>query len=154
MARAKSSTTEKTSAKKPAAKKKPKLLSGGNPQIPKGDGDGPVQDYIAAMPGWKQEVGRTLDALAQAALPKLNKAVKWNTPFYGVDGSGWIMGFHCVTKYVKVTFFNGEALDPKPPETSSMPKVRYFHIYEGDEIDAKQFKKWLRQAAKVEGWFP
>ena len=146
------------SAKKPASKKTasktPKLLSGGNPQIAKGDGDAPVQAFIDAMPGWKQGVGRELDALVRKVLPKANRAVKWNTPFYGVDGHGWIMGFHCVTKYVKVTFFNGAALDPQPPESSKMAKVRYVHIHEGEAIDTKQFTKWLRQAAKVDGWFP
>ncbi|HEY8577813.1 MAG TPA: DUF1801 domain-containing protein [Devosia sp.] len=124
------------------------LLSGGNPQIPKGDGDGPVQDYIAAMPGWKQEVGRTLDRIISEALPGVRKAVRWNTPFYGID-DGWFLGFHCLTRYVKVSFFHGAALDPVPPGTSKQQHVRYLDIYEGDAIDERQFADWVRQAAQL-----
>lgn len=129
-----------------AEKKSPVLLSGGNPQIPKGDGDGPVQDYIAAMPGWKQAVGRQLDAIITRALPAVNKAVRWNTPFYGI-GDGWILGYHCMTRYVKVSFFQGMSLDPVPPGSSRQKDVRYLDIYEGDAIDEAQFADWVKQAA-------
>ena len=110
----------------------PKLLSGGNPQIPKGDGDAPVQAYIAAMPGWKHDVGRRLDALVVQAIPGVQKAVRWNSPFYGVAGQGWFLSYHCFTKYVKVTFLNGGSLQPMPPVESKQPDVRYLHIYEDD----------------------
>jgi hypothetical protein len=130
----------------------PKLLSGGNPQIAKADGDAPVQDYIAAMPGWKRNVGRQLDVLITRTLPKVRKAVKWNSPFYGVDGKGWFLSFHCFTKYVKVTFFNGGSLHPLPPGESKHKEVRYLDIREDDEIDEKQMAKWIRQAAKAPGW--
>jgi hypothetical protein len=129
-----------------------KLLSGGNPQIPKGDGDAPVQAYIAAMPGWKSAVGRRLDELVTSAVPDVRKAVKWNSPFYGAEGRGWFLSFHCFTKYVKVTFFNGASLDPPPPVESKHSEVRYFHIHEGEEIDEKQVKSWVRQAAALPGW--
>ncbi len=130
---------------------KVKLLAGGNPRIAKGQGDGPVQDYIAAMPGWKQEVGRQLDALIVRALPKVRKAVKWNTPFYGVDGATWFIGFHCLTKYVKVAFPMGSHLDPPPPGTSKQKDVRYLDIHEGGAIDGKQFMAWVKQAARLPG---
>lgn len=123
-----------------------KLLSGGNPQIPKGDGDGPVQDYIAAMPGWKHDVGKRLDAIIVRALPNVNKAVRWNSPFYGTK-DGWILGYHCMTRYVKVSFFQGMSLDPIPPGTSKQKDVRYLDIHEGDAIDEEQFADWVRQAA-------
>jgi hypothetical protein len=144
-------------AKKPASPKQaptsagPLLLSGGNPQIPKADGDAPVQAYIAAMPGWKHEVGRRLDALVVATVPGVRKAVRWNTPFYGVEGRGWFLAFHCITKYVKVTFFRGAALDPVPPEASKVANVRYFHIHEGDPFDADLVASWVRQAAALPG---
>lgn len=131
---------------------KPKLLSGGNPQIAKGEGDAPVQEYIAAMPGWKRDVGRQLDALITRTVPKVRKAVKWNSPFYGIDGKGWFLSFHVFTKYVKVTFFNGGALRPLPPGESKHKEVRYLDIREDDEIDEKQLAKWIRQAAKRPGW--
>jgi hypothetical protein len=130
----------------------PKLLSGGNPQIPKGDGDGPVQDYIAAMPGWKSAVGRRLDELVTAAVPDVRKAVRWNSPFYGVEGGGWFFSFHCFTKYLKLTFFDGAQLDPVPPEVSKDENVRYFHIFEDDEIDEALMTSWLEQAAALPGW--
>ena len=130
----------------------PKLLSGGNPQIPKGDGDGPVQDYIAAMPGWKQRVGRALDAIVTRTLPEVQKAVKWNSPFYGVVNPIWFMSFHCFDRYVKVTFFDGASLDPPPPETSKYTKIRYLHVHEDDVIDEKRFAKWVKQASKLPGW--
>jgi len=137
----------------PKAKKatKPKLLSGGNPQIAKGDGDAPVQAYIAAMPGWKRDVGRRLDALIVRTVPDVQKAVKWNSPFYGVEGQGWILSFHCFTKYVKVTFFRGTSLRPPPPGESKQEDVRYLDIHE-DDLDESQLAKWVRQAAKLPGW--
>lgn len=131
---------------------KPILLSGGNPQIAKADGDAPVQAYIAAMPGWKGDVGRRLDALIERAVPNVCKAVKWNTPFYGIEGQGWFVGFHCITKYVKVSFFRGIALRPLPPVASKQPEVRYFHIHEDDEIDEELVVSWIRQASRLPGW--
>lgn len=130
---------------------KPKLLSGGNPQIPKGYGDAPVQAYIAAMPGWKQAVGQSLDAIIEREVPGVAKAVKWNTPFYGVESGRWFAAFHCMTKYIKVTFFDGTLLEPVPPETSKQAKVRYFHIREDDDFDENQFADWIRQASKLPG---
>ncbi|MEO8376761.1 MAG: DUF1801 domain-containing protein [Candidatus Sumerlaeota bacterium] len=130
---------------------KPKLLSGGNPQIAKGDGDAVVQAYIAAMPGWKQSVGRKLDALITRTVPGVNKAVKWNTPFYGIADGGWFVAFHCVTKYVKVAFFRGASLKPLPPVESTQKDVRYFHIFEDGKFDEKQFADWIKQASKLPG---
>jgi len=130
---------------------KPKLLSGGNPQIPKGDGDEPVQAYIAAMPGWKRDVGRRLDALVEKTLPDVKKAVRWNSPFYGVEGKGWFLSYHCFTEYVKVTFLNGASLRPLPPVESKHPAVRYFHIYEDDQIDEEIVASWIRQASELPG---
>jgi len=127
------------------------LLSGGNPQIAKGDGDAPVQAYIAAMPGWKQDVGRRLDAIITRTVPGVAKAVKWNTPFYGITEGNWFLGFHCIMKYVKVSFFRGTSLDPIPPIESKQKDVRYFHIHEDDELDEKQFSKWVKQAAALPG---
>ncbi|KKC36631.1 histidine kinase [Devosia epidermidihirudinis] len=127
------------------------LLSGGNPQIAKGYGDEPVQAYIAAMPGWKQAVGKRLDALIEQAIPGVSKAVKWNTPFYGLEGQGWFLGFHCLTKYVKVSFTQGASLSPMPPGTSKQKDVRYLDIYENDEIDAAQFIDWVKQASLLPG---
>ena len=131
---------------------KPKLLSGGNPQIAKGDGDAPVQAYIAAMPGWKSDVGRRLDALVTRTVPNVRKAVKWNSPFYGVDGLGWFLSFHCFTRYVKVTFFNGTKLDPPPPEGSKDPNTRYLHVHEDGKLDEKLLTSWIEQAAGLPGW--
>ena len=130
---------------------KPKLLSGGNPQIPKDDGDGPVQAYIAAMPGWKREVGRQLDALVERSVPDVRKAVRWNSPFYGIEGQGWFLSFHCFTKYIKVTFLNGGSLRPVPPVASRHEHVRYFHIHEGDEPDEDLLVSWLAQASALPG---
>jgi len=129
----------------------PKLLSGGNPQIAKGDGDAPVQAYIAAMPGWKSQVGRRLDALIGAAVPGVRKAVKWNSPFYGVEEKTWFLSLHCFDKYVKVAFFRGAALDPLPPVGSRQKDVRYFHIHEDDPIDEVRFTDWVRQASQLPG---
>ncbi|MDX9912870.1 MAG: DUF1801 domain-containing protein [Phycisphaerales bacterium] len=144
----------KASAKPADARRtasKPRLLSGGNPQIPKGDGEAPVRAYLDAMPGWKRGVGRRLDELVVRTVPGVKKAVRWNTPFYGVEGQGWFLAFHCITKYVKVSFFGGASLEPMPPVESKVPNVRYFHIYEGEEIDEAQLASWIRQAAKLPG---
>lgn len=131
--------------------KKPKLLSGGNPQISKGDGEGPVQDYIQAMPGWKGKLGQELDKLITKLVPKVQKAVRWNSPFYGMQGKGWFLSFHCFNKYIKITFLRGDLLDPLPPVSSKHPLTRYFHIHEGEDYDRKQLEKWIRQAAKHPG---
>jgi len=138
-------------ASKPRATTKPKLLSGGNPQIPKGDGPESVRAYIEAMPGWKRDVGRELDALIERAVPGVRKAVRWNSPFYGVEGQGWFLAMHCITRYVKVTLFKGTSLDPVPPVGSKHPEVRYFHIFEGEPMDAAQVERWVKQAAKLDG---
>jgi hypothetical protein len=131
--------------------KKPVLLSGGNPQIPKAEGDAPVQAYIAAMPGWKHAAGKKLDALIAKAVPGVRKAVKWNSPFYGApDADGWFASFHCFDRYIKVTFFQGAALKPPPEVTSKYPAVRYFHVPEGG-FDERQFRAWVKQAAKLPG---
>jgi hypothetical protein len=129
-----------------------KLLSGGNPQIPKGYGDAPVQAYIAAMPDWKRDVGKRLDALIVRAVPKVRKAVKWNSPFYGAgnDDDGWFLSFHVFARYVKVTFFRGSSLRPPPEGKSKYPDVRYLDIHEG-ELDEAQFTKWVKQASKLPG---
>jgi len=148
---AKKKATRKKTTKKQPTSAAPKLLSGGNPQIAKGDGDGPVQAYIAAMPGWKGDVGRMLDDLIVRTVPGVQKAVRWNSPFYGVKGQGWFVSYHCITKYIKVAFFKGEALSPMPPVGSKKPDVRYFHIFEGDVVDKKQLVSWLKQAAKLPG---
>ena len=147
----KSAKAAKKSAPKRATEK-PKLLSGGNPQIAKADGDAPVRAYIAAMPGWKRDVGRRLDALIERTVPDVHKAVKWNTPFYGIEGQGWFLGFHCMTKYVKVAFFRGTSLRPVPPGESKQKEVRYLHIHEGVEFDeVLQFADWVKQAAALPG---
>ena len=129
----------------------PPLLSGGNPQIAKADGDAPVQEYIAAMPDWKSDVGRRLDSLIVKNAPKVRKAVRWNSPFYGIDGRGWFLSYHCFAKYIKVTFLKGSSLDPLPPVESKHPDTRYFHIHEEDGFDEKLLTKWIRQAAKLPG---
>jgi hypothetical protein len=130
---------------------KPALLSGGNPQIAKGDGDAPVQAYIAAMPGWKREVGRRLDALIARTLPGMRKAVKWNSPFYGIGDEGWFLSFHCFTKYVKVAFFRGASLRPLPPGESKGKDVRYLDIHERDPFDEAQLAAWVKQASELPG---
>ena len=131
-------------------KTEPRLLSGGNPQIPKGEGDRPVQDYIAAMPGWKREVGRRLDRLIVGEVPEVHKAVKWNQPFYGVD-DGWFLSFRCYTKYVQLAFFRGASLDPPPPKGSKHPEVRYLDVHEDDDLDERQLVSWIRQASRLPG---
>ena len=134
-----------------AAAAKPVLLSGGNPQIAKGYGDAPVQAYIAAMPGWKRDVGRRLDALIVRTVPGVRKAVKWNSPFYGVEDQGWFLSFHCFTKYVKVAFFRGTSLRPLPPGESKHKEVRYLDIHEDDQLDEAQFAAWVKQASQLPG---
>src|SRR5213594_3796323 len=142
-------------AKPGASEAKPvKLLSGANPQIAKADGDAPVQAYIAAMPGWKHDVGRWLDALIVRNVPNVRKAVKWNTPFYGIEGQGWFLGFHCLTKYVKVAFFRGTSLRPVPPGASQDQNTRYLDIHEDDQLDEAQMATWVKQAAALPGWVP
>lgn len=140
-------------AKKAATRstQQPVLLSGGNPQIAKADGNAPVQAYISAMPGWKRTIGRKVDALVSRTVPGVRKAVRWNSPFYGVDGDGWFLSFHCFNKYVKLVFLNGSSLRPEPPIGSKHPHTRYFHIHEDDEIDEKQLVDWIRQAAERPG---
>ncbi|MEI9421226.1 DUF1801 domain-containing protein [Mesorhizobium sp. Cs1299R1N1] len=133
------------------AKAEPKLLSGGNPQIAKGYGDAPVQAYIAAMPGWKREVGQRLDALIERAVPGVHKAVKWNSPFYGVEGEGWFLNIHCFAKYIKVAFFRGQSLDPVPPVASKSRDTRYVHIHEDEAFDEAQFSAWVKQASQLPG---
>ena len=145
-------TTKKAAVKKKAAK--PTLLAGGNPQIAKADGDAPVQAYIAAMPGWKRDVARRLDALIVRTVPGVSKAVKWNSPFYGVDGQGWFLSFHTFTNYVKVTFFRGTSLHPIPPGESKHKEVRYVDIRQNEQIDEAQMATWIRQAAALPGWVP
>ena len=137
---------------KAPASKRVKLLSGGNPQIAKAEGDAPVQAYIAGMSGWKRDVGRQLDSLILRNVPNVRKAVKWNSPFYGIDGQGWFLSFHVFTRYVKVSFFSGSSLRPIPPGESKHKDVRYLDIYENDQLDEKQMASWLKQAAALPGW--
>ena len=135
------------------ASKKVVLLSGGNPQIPKGEGDAPVQAYIAAMPGWKRDVGKRLDALIERTVPDVRKAVKWNSPWYGLEGRGWFLSLHVFARYVKVAFVRGTSLKPMPPGTSKMKETRYVDIHEG-ELDEAQMARWVKQAAALPGWIP
>jgi hypothetical protein len=149
-------STRKSARKKTAAgsakhRSQPALLSGGNPQIRKGEGDGPVQDYIAAMPGWKRDLGRRLDELIVRTVPEVHKAVKWNQPFYGFDGGGWFLAFRCYTTYVQLTFFRGTSLAPAPPKGSKHPEVRYFDIHHGDDLDEHQLVSWVEQASRLPG---
>jgi hypothetical protein len=131
---------------------KPRLLSGGNPQIAKAEGDAPVQASIDAMPGWKRDAGRQIDALIERAVPGVNKAVKWNSPLYGVEGKGWFLGVHCFAKYIKIAFFKGSSLKPEPPVGSKDPDARYLHVEEGAPLDEWQFTAWVKQASKLPGW--
>ena len=153
-AAAKKGAAKPVKPRKPLPKAKPGevvLLSGGNPQIAKGYGDAPVQAYIAAMPGWKREVGRRLDQLVTRAVPGVRKAVKWNSPFYGMQDEYWFLSFHCFAKYVKVAFFRGASLRPMPPGTSKQKHVRYLDIYEDDPLDEAQFTDWVKQASQLPG---
>jgi hypothetical protein len=140
--------------KKSAAAGKPVLLAGGNPQIAKAEGDAPVQAYLAAMPGWKRDVGRRLDAIIVRTIPSVRKAVKWNSPFYGVEGQGWFLNFHTFTNFVRVAFFRGASLRPLPPGESKQKEVRYFDLREHDQFDDAQMETWIRQAAALPGWVP
>ena len=140
--------------KKKKAAKKRVLLAGGNPQIAKGDGDAPVRAYIAAVPGWKRDVARKVDAIVSRTVPRVNKAVKWNSPFYGVEGKGWFLSFHMFTNYVKLTFFNGASLMPLPPGESKSKGVRHLDIREDDRIDEAQLTSWIKQSSTMPGWLP
>jgi hypothetical protein len=141
----------KRTLKMPAEAAKPALLAGGNPQIAKGYGDASVQAYIAAMPGWKRDVGQRLDALIVSTVPGVHKAVKWNSPLYGVEGQGWFLGLHCFTKYVKVAFFRGASLRPMPPGASKSEDTRYLDIHEDDPFDEGPLAAWVRQASQLPG---
>ena len=161
-AKAKAKTKSRRKSGMAATKSKPPLkpgkdgvvrLSGGNPQIAKADGDAPVQAYIAAMPDWKRDIGKRLDALIVRNVPGVQKAVKWNSPFYGVEGRGWFLSFHVFTRYVKVTFFRGTSLKPLPPGPSKDKNTRYYDIHEG-ALDESQFAAWVKQAAALPGWIP
>ncbi|WP_095980996.1 DUF1801 domain-containing protein [Melittangium boletus] len=147
----KTSKKPATVTKKAAKPRKPALLSGGNPQIAKAYGDAPVQAYIAAMPGWKRDVGLRLDALIARTIPGVHKAVKWNSPMYGVEGQGWFLGIHCFTKYIKVAFFRGTSLSPVPPGESKSQDTRYLDIHEDDQLDEAQFAAWVKQASQLPG---
>ena len=152
----KAKSLPKTGAKatpiKPRKAEKVTILSGGNPRIAKADGDAPVQAYIAAMPGWKRDVGKRLDALIVRKVPNVRKAVKWNSPFYGIEGQGWFVGIHVFTRYVKVAFFRGASLRPVPPGASKSKDTRYIDIHEGDELDEAQLANWVKQAAALPGF--
>lgn len=137
--------------KPPAKKKTAKLLSGGNPQIAKGHGEAPVRAYIAAMPGWKRALGRRIDALIVRAVPGVKKAVKYNSPLYGLDGETWFLSLHVFTRYLKVAFFHGAALRPQPPGASKQKHVRYLDIHEDDDLDEAQFTAWVKQASELPG---
>jgi hypothetical protein len=143
-----------TRSKGPGVTAKPTLLAGGNPQIAKADGDAPAQAYIEAMPGWKRDVGRRLDELIVRNVPNVRKAVRWNSPFYGVEGQRWFLSFHCFTKYVKLAFFRGTSLRPVPPGESKHKEVRYLDIHEDDQLDEVQMATWVKQAAALPGWVP
>jgi hypothetical protein len=148
---AKVAKPRKTAPKSQSRKAKPPLLAGGNPQIAKADGDGPVQAYIAAMPGWKRDVGRRLDALIVRTVSGVCKAVKWNSPLYGVEGQGWFLGLHTFTNYVKVAFFRGRSLRPVPPGQSKSKHTRYLDIHEDDQLDEAQLAAWVKQASRLPG---
>ena len=149
---AKAAKPRKTAPKSQSRKAaKPTLLAGGNPQIAKADGDAPVQAYIAAMPGWKRDVGRRLDALIVRNVPNVRKAVRWNSPFYGIEGQGWFLSVHCLTKYVKVAFFRGTSLRPVPPGESKSKDTRYVDIHEDDQFDEAQLAAWVKQARQLPG---
>jgi hypothetical protein len=129
----------------------PKLLAGGNPQIPKGEGDGPVQDYIAAMPGWKRSLGERIDRLVVETVPDVHKAVKWNQPFYGNEGDGWFLAFRCLTRHVQLQFFRGSSLVPEPPKAAAHPEVRYLDVREDDDLDEDQLVAWIQQVSALPG---
>lgn len=146
-------STPRSKSKPPAQKpRRVELLAGGNPRIAKGDGNAPVQQYIAAMPGWKHAIGEKLDRLITGAVPSVKKAVKWNSPFYGVEGQGWFLSFHVFTNYVKVAFFQGSSLKPLPPGKSKQKEVRYLDVHEGDKLNDELLTSWIVQAAALPGW--
>ena len=153
-AKAKPGARETKPIKVRKGEKVPVLLSGGNPRIAKADGDAPVQAYIAGMPGWKRDLGKRLDALIVRNVPNVRKAVKWNSPLYGIEGQGWFLGFHTFTHYVKVAFFRGTSLRPVPPGPSKHKDTRYIDIHEGDELDETQMATWVKQVAALPGWVP
>lgn len=133
------------------ASAEPRLLAGGNPQIPKGDGEEPVNAYLRAMPGWKQDVGQHLHDLIVRTIPDVRMAVRWNSPYYGIEGNGWFLSYHCFTRYVRVTWLNGSSLDPRPPGESKHERVRYLDVHEDDEFDDERLADWIRQAAELPG---
>ena len=153
-AKAKPGATEAKPIKVRKGEKVAIVLSGGNPRIAKADGDAPVQAYIAGMPGWKRDIGKHLDALIVRSVPNVRKAVKWNSPFYGIEGQGWFLGIHTFTHYVKVAFFRGTSLRPVPPGASKGKDTRYIDIRGGDELDEVQMATWVKQAAALPGWVP
>jgi hypothetical protein len=138
----------------PARRSKSVLLAGGNPQIAKGDGDAPVREYLAALPGWKREMAERIDELIVSSVPKLQKAVKWNSPLYGAGDGGWFLGMHAFTHYLKLAFFRGRSLRPMPPGASKNPETRYLDVREGDELDEAQLVEWLKQASALPGVNP
>lgn len=138
--------------KRAAVSSVPEVLAGGNPRIAKADGDAPVQAYIARMPGWKKGIGQRIDAVITRAVPNVRKAVKWNSPFYGIDGNGWFLSFHVFTHHVKVAFFKGSALRPPPPGGSKSPDTRYLDVRENDPLDERQLERWVEQASALPGW--
>ena len=150
----KPASKSKTRSTRTGEKSSVVLLSGGNPQIAKAEGAAPVRAYIAAIPGWKRDVAKRLDALIVRTLPKVRKAVKWNSPMYGIDDQGWFLSFHMFTRYIKVTFFRGSSLRPMPPVASKHKDVRYIDIHEDDEIDEAQMARWIKQASALPGWVP
>lgn len=152
MKRPKARASKPEAATKSPRPRSPKLLAGGNPQIAKADGEAPVRAFIDAMPAWKSAVGRRIDELVSHSVRDLRKAVKWNSPFYGVDGQGWFLSFHCFAKFVKVAFLRGVLLDPLPPGTSKTPSTRYLDIRENEPLDEAQFVRWVKQAAAIPGW--
>lgn len=149
---ARAAKPQSQAASRPRTARPVTLLAGGNPQIPKGDGDAPVQEFIAAMPDWKGDVGRRLDALIVRTMPDVQKAVRWNSPFYGLEGQGWLVSFHVLTRSVRLNFFCGASLHPEPPGSGKDPNARWFDIREGDAVDDAQLTAWLRQAATLSGW--
>ncbi|GAA5072879.1 DUF1801 domain-containing protein [Lysobacter panacisoli] len=145
-------TKAATPAKRAAAKTAtPKLLSGGNPQIPKGYGEAPIRAYIAAMPGWKRDIGERIDALVTHAVPGVHKAIKWNSPMYGMEDDVWFLSLHCFDRYIKVAFFRGASLRPVPPEASKTKETRYLHIHQDEPFDEARFTDWVKQASRLPG---
>ena len=144
--------TRRAAKTAPRSSAEVRLLSGGNPQIAKAEGDAPVQAYIAAMPGWKREMGARIDAIITRAVPGARKAVKWNSPLYGVEGRGWFLGVHCFARYIKIAFFKGSQLRPEPPGESKDPNTRYLHVTQDEPLDEVRFESWVRQASRLPGW--